>query len=244
MSTTEEMKIKSDTNRNILGTNREKKNKINEVKTANNEELVTKKTFPLINIRQISTLSESVVNYFAIGICLFIYGCHGLKWFNIEEEKNKQFYLGYFLISGIVLYIVGVINWYEGKELIFLLDFILSFLFIAIFLKNQNHFYDYMTNISTADDKLEGIFYILFFSFLLIIGISSKDKGIAYIIDYAALFVAYIFLFAYKFFRNDIIEKIDYYMFIVTGAFFWITGIFKILDNMMNASILVVQPTD
>ena len=244
MSTTEEMKIKSDTNRNILGTNREKKNKINEVKTANNEELVTKKTFPLINIRQISTLSESVVNYFAIGICLFIYGCHGLKWFNIEEEKNKQFYLGYFLISGIVLYIVGVINWYEGKELIFLLDFILSFLFIAIFLKNQNHFYDYMTNISTADDKLEGIFYILFFSFLLIIGISSKDKGIAYIIDYAALFVAYIFLFAYKFFRNDIIEKIDYYMFIVAGAFFWITGIFKILDNMMNASILVVQPTD
>ena len=210
MSSTEEMKLKSETNRSIIEAKKGMKNKINKDKTKNNEELIIKKTSPLINIRQLSSLSESVVNYFAIGICLFIYGCHGLEWFNIDEEKNKQFYLGYFVISGVILYIIGVINWYEGKELIFLLDFILSFLFIAIFLKNQSHFYDDITNISTGDDKLEGIFYILLFSFLLIIGVSSKDKGIAFIIDYAALFVTYIFLFAYKFFRNDIIGKIDY----------------------------------
>ena len=244
MSSTEEMKLKSETNRNIIEIKKEKKNKIKEEKNIINEKLVTNKGSPLINIRQISFLSESVINYFAIAICLFIYGCHGLEWFNVDEDKNKQFYLGYFLISGGVLYIIGIINWYEGKELIFLLDFILSFFFIAIFLKNQIHFYDYMIDISTGDDKLEGVFYILLFAFLLIIGISSKDKGIAYIIDYAALFVTFIFLFAYKFFRNDIIGKIDYYMFIVTGALFWITGIFKILNNMMDSSIIVFEPTD
>ena len=244
MSTSEELKLKSDTNRNIIENQKEKKNKIKEEKTTINEDLVTNKTSPLVNIRQISSLSESAINYFAIGICLFIYGSNGLEWFNINEEKNKQFYLGYFLISGGVLYIFGVINWYEGKELIFLLDFILSFVFFAIFLKNQNHFYDYITNISTGNDKLEGIFYILLFTFLLIIGISSKDKGIAYIIDYATLFISFVFLFAYKFFKNELIGKIDYYMFIVTGALFWITGILKILNNMMDSSIIFFEPSD
>ena len=239
MSNTEEIKLESGTNRKIIEIRKEKKNKNKEQKIQINEDLVTKKKYPLVNIRQISSLSESAINYFVIGFCLFIYGCHGLGWFNIDEEKNKQFYLGYFLLSGGVLYIIGVINWYEGKELIFLLDFILSFLFIAIFLKNQNHFYDYITNISNGDDKLEGIFYILLFTFLLIIGISSKDKGIAYIIDYAALFISYVFLFVYKFFKYNIIGKIDNYMFIVTGALFWITGIFKILNlNRLKESKL------
>lgn len=206
----------------------------NEDKAKINVESTKRSDNPLIHYRQISFLSESVINYLAIGICLFIYGCHGLKWFNINDETYKQFYLRYFLISGIILYVIGILNWYHGKGHVFLIDFSLSFLFITFFFKNQNNIFGYVSNFSIDDDKLEGIFCILYFCLIFIIGISSKGEGFLIIIDYAALFVTYIFLFAYKFFRNNIIEKIDYYMFIVSGALFWITGIFQIIRNIYD----------
>ena len=59
MSSTEEMKLKSETNRKIIEIKKEKKNKIKEEKTTTNEKIFTNKTSPLINIRQISSLSES-----------------------------------------------------------------------------------------------------------------------------------------------------------------------------------------
>ena len=57
----------------------------NDVKTTINEE-IKHRIDPLVHIRQIPSLSESVINYFAIGICFFIYGCHELEWFNINDE--------------------------------------------------------------------------------------------------------------------------------------------------------------
>ena len=216
---------------------KEKKQKttkpLNGDKISINVDFLNERANSLIHIRQLSFLSESIISYLAIGICLFIYGCHGLKWFDINDDNYKQFYLGYFLISGLVLYVIGIMNWYEGKEHVFLIDFSLSFLFITLFLKNQNNIFGDISNYSNNNnDKLQGIFYILFFCLILVIGISSKEKGFVLIIDYATLFISYIFLFAYKFFRNNIIETIDYYMFIVSGAFFWITGIFLIIQNI------------
>ena len=217
--------------------------KINKQKTSINEEKLPKISEPLIYIRQISFLSESIINYFSIGICLFIYGCHGLKWFNANNEKYKNFFIGYFLISGISLYFMGIINWYEGRELIFIIDFIFSFLFIALYLKYQQIF-GYISDFSTNNDKLEGIFYILLFCFLLIIGISSKDNGIAFIVNCGTLFVSFVFLFVYKFSKNNKIAQIDYYFFLVSGVLFWVTGIFKLLANLMNYSTIFFELYD
>ena len=220
-------------------------NKNNDDKTTINEEEINNLIYPLIHVRQIVVISESFINYSAIGLSFFIYGCYGLEWFKIAEEEYKSFFLGYFLISGICLYIIGIFNWYEGKELIFLVDLILSFFFICLFLKNQ-----YLGNISDYlgaydNDKIQGIFYILFFCFILIIGISSKEKGIIYIIDYAVLFVTFVFLFAYKFFKNDIIKTIDCYMFIVCGCLYWITGLLKFCNSLMvNKNIIFFEPSD
>ena len=219
------------------------KKKINEQKTKIIKETLSKNSEPLIYIRQISFLSESIINYFAIGLCLFTYGCHGLKWFNTNNEKYKHFYFGYFLISGISLYVMGIINWYEGRDLIFILDFIFSFFFFALFLKNQQIF-GYISDFSTNNDKLEGIFYVFIFCFLLVIGISSKDKGIAFIINCGALFVSFIFLFVYKFSKNNKVAQIDYYLFIICGVLFWTTGLFKLLTNLMNYSTIFFELYD
>ncbi len=84
----------------------------------------------------------------------------------------------------------------------------------------------------------------MLFCLILVIGVSSKEKGLLYIIDYAVLFITYVFLFAYKFFKNDIIKKIDCYMFIVCGALYWITGILKILNSSLKTNIKILDPSD
>ena len=93
-----------------------------------------------------------------------------------------------------------------------------------MFLPFVNYVDDYNNN------KLQGLFYILLFCFLLIIAISSKNKKIIYCIDYGVLFVTFVLLFEYKFFKTKIIKTIGGYAFIVSGALFWITGILKLFN--------------
>ena len=113
-----------------------------------------------------------------------------------------------------------------------------------LFLKNQNlgSISDYLGTYN--NDKLQGIFYIMLFCLILVIGISSKEKGLIYIIYYAVLFISYVFLFAYKFFKNDIIKTIDCYMFIVCGALYWITGVLKMLNSSLKNNIKILEPSD
>ena len=216
---------------------------VNDDRTTIDEEIKHKFT-PLINIRKETGLSGSIINYLAMGICYVVYGLYHLGWLKVDQDKNKDFYLAYFLVASICLYITGVFNWYEGKELIFLIDFIMSFLFMTLYLKSQT-LENLAGKVSENDsDKLQGIFYILLFCFILVIGISSKEKGILYIFDYAVLFITYVFLFAYKFFKNEWIKKIDFYIFIICGALFWITGIIKILNSVISGAIPIVEPSD
>ena len=194
---------------------------------------------PLINIRKVSNLSDSVINYFLISISLFMYSAYNLGWFDLKN--SEKFVVGYYIFAGVSLYIIGILSWYEGKELLFLFDFIFSFFFIILFLKN---------NIKDMGDgqneKLEGLFYILFFAFILIIGLSAKEKGIIFIINYAILFVGFVFLFADKFFKaNKWIKYVYSYVFIVSAGLLWITGILKLINNgLINKSISILEPTD
>ena len=184
-----------------------------------NKELVhNRNQLPFLNIRKISTLSDSVINYFVISISLFIYSAYNFGWFDLKN--SDKFVIGYYIFYGISLYIIGVLNWYEGKELLFIFDFIFSFYFIILFLKKK-------INIEEVENlKLEGLFYILFFAFILIIGISAKDKGIIFIINYGVLFFGFVFLFADKFFNNNKVVKYIYcYSFIVSAGLLWIIGV-------------------
>ena len=196
----------------------------------------------LINYRKISNLSDSTINYFVISITLFINSATELDWFKLKENVN--FSLSYFLFAGVCLYIVGILNWYEGKELLFLFNFIFSFYFLSFFFCKNLYFDNIPEKNDNDNDKLQGIFYILFFAFLLIIGLSAKTKGIIYVIDYAVLFLGFVFLFAYKYFGNKVIKYIYSYIFIVAAALLWVTGILKLINNGLSKSISFLDPTD
>ena len=209
--------------------------------TVENEEII-KTITPLVNMRRITIVSDSIINYFSIGVCFVIYGLYGLEWLKVSEEKNRSFYLGYFLVSGIILYVIGIFDWYEGKELIFLIDFIYSFYFISLFL-TENGIIKTKNNIENI--KMHGTFYAILFSLIICIAISSKNKGKIYIIDYIVLFLGYLFLFFYKYIKTDWGEKVYAFIFIVAGGLFWITGLLKIIDNgISESSIGLLQPSD
>ena len=89
-----------------------------------------------MDVRKISTLSDSIINYFSIGVCFFLNSAYNLGWFKIKDGNNSVSIFTYFLIAAGVLYIIGIMNWYEGKEILFLFDFVLCFYFLTIYFKN------------------------------------------------------------------------------------------------------------
>ena len=207
-------------------------------KTEEQKIIVPKPFIPLIRYKKVIDYA-SVINYFAISISLFVFGVINLEWF--KSNSNTAFYSGYFLFSGLVLYFLGVLNWYEGKELIFLIDFIYSFYFIALFMRESK------TLSITEDDnnKMQGSFYVVFFCLIICITISYKNKGKIYIINYVVLFVGYLFLFFNKYIETEWGKKVYSFIFIVSGALFWITGLLKTIDNgLADTSISILQPSD
>ena len=198
--------------------------------------------FPYIVYRKYPFVSTSIINYLAIGICLLVYGITNLEWFN--SNANIDFYIGYYLFSGIILYIIGIINWYEGKELIFLIDLIYSFYFICLFLL-ENKTLEIFKITKNDNDQLHGTFYLIFSCLIICISISNIRKGKIYLINYAILFFGYLFLFFHKYIDISWAIKVYSIIFIVSGALFGIIGLLKIIDSgLENSSIFILEPTD
>ena len=86
---------------------------------------IKKEQIPKMNIKKLSNLSDSIINYFVISICLILHSAFNLNWFNLKE--NSKFCFTYFIFAAVILYIIGIINWYEGNFFFYL---ILFFLFI------------------------------------------------------------------------------------------------------------------
>ena len=206
----------------------------NEISNNNKEK---KKPEIKMNVRKILTLSDSIINYFSIGVCFFLNSAYNLGWFKLKD--NTKFLFTYFLFAGLVLYIIGIMNWYEGKEILFLLDFILCFYFLTLYFKEGHYKYildDMSNNIIDKYNnnfEIQEVFYILIFCLFFVMGFSAFRKGLIYIINYFILFIGFLFLFIHCYFdqEKDWINKVYSYLFIVSGALMWIIGILKIINQ-------------
>ena len=218
-----------------------------EQKPKNDIEIGMKKKFiPLINYKINPLLSSSILNYMTIGISLAIFGCAKREFFKLHI--HPEFCQKYYFISGIILYISGILDWYEGKELLYLVDFVLAFYFESLYLfeiRNKTNYYFRIFGGLDENEKLHGTFYIILFLLFLCIAISYKNKGKFYIVDHAVLFIGFIFKFLHKYFGSEWIEEAYSYIFIVTGALFWLTGLLKMIDNFLtNFSLKFLYPSD
>ena len=206
----------------------------NEISNNNKEK---KKPEIKMNVRKILTLSDSIINYFSIGVCFFLNSAYNLGWFKLKD--NTDFLFTYFLFAGLILYIIGIMNWYEGKEILFLLDFILYFYFLTLYFK-EGYYNDILNDMNdniidkyNNNFEIQEVFYILIFCLFFVMGFSAFRKGLIYIINYFILFIGFLFLFIHCYFdqEKDWIKKVYSYIFIVSGALMWIIGILKIINQ-------------
>ena len=114
---------------------------------------IKKEQIPKMNIKKLSNLSDSIINYFVISICLILHSAFNLNWFNLKE--NSKFCFTYFIFAAVILYIIGIMNWYEGKELLFLFDFIFSFYFLTLYF-NENYKTFFTPDFDDGSDKNDG----------------------------------------------------------------------------------------
>ena len=155
----------------------------NEISNNNKEK---KKPEIKMNVRKILTLSDSIINYFSIGVCFFLNSAYNLGWFKLND--NTDFLFTYFLFAALILYIIGIMNWYEGKEILFLLDFILCFYFLTLYFKEGHYKYilndmnDNIIDKNKDNFEIQEIFYILIFCLFFVMGFSAFRKGLIYII--------------------------------------------------------------
>ena len=228
----EEQKIRNDDKITNVSEEINKKNDI-EIRI-NNDQII-----PLINYKLIPILSSSILNYLAIGISSAIYGCKELNFFKLESKLS--FYSKYYFISGIVLYISGILDWCNGKDLLYLVDFILSFFFLSEYLSDIK---DFIIE-SPENEQLRGTFFVAMFLLFLCIAVSYIKKGKFFIVPHASIVVGFVFLFLYKYFEVGWIKKAYSYIFIIIGGLFWITGLLKMIDNLkINDSLPFLAPSD
>ena len=228
----EEQKIRNDDKITNVSEEINKKNDI-EIRI-NNDQII-----PLINYKLNPILSSSILNYLAIGISSAIYGCKELNFFKLESKLS--FYSKYYFISGIVLYISGILDWCNGKDLLYLVDFILSFFFLSEYLSDIK---DFIIE-SPENEQLRGTFFVAMFLLFLCIAVSYIKKGKFFIVPHASIVVGFVFLFLYKYFEVGWIKKAYSYIFIIIGGLFWITGLLKMIDNLkINDSLPFLAPSD
>ena len=229
-------------------TNIENNDKITNISAEKNDDdnaiNVKKRVIPLIHYKLNPILSTSILNYLSIGISLAIFGCDKKNFFKLQGHRPLR--INYYFVSAIILYISGIFDWIDGKELLFLVDFILSFYFFSLYFREETEKKLALTiAIESKNDELQGTFYVTLFLFFLCIAVSYKNKGKFYIIDYSVLVLGFIFLFLHRYFDAGWMEDAYSYIFIADGILFWISGLLKMIDNVMNNhSIVLISPTD
>lgn len=212
--------------------------KINEVNLANplDDKMIKVAQNTLINYSQIPNLSESIINLFLIAASLFLYGLYTLNL--VSFENNLIFTKTFMLISGIIIYIIGIYDWYKGHGLCCIINFSYGLLFI-----------NYYVTISSIDvvkepnDRLQGTFYVLILVLFLTLMVGTKnEKTLMLAFNLFFTVIGFVFLITYKYLKNKKrwVKTVYGYSFLIDGGLFWITGLMKFFNFLANRSAIPI----
>ena len=226
------MSIKLDSN-NIQ--KKEEKNELYQKEKKEKNDLIK---LPIINIKKSSFFPTASYFYLFISIGLFILGCQNTGWC----EYGSTFINSAFLFIGICHYILGLYDWYQGYNLLYMQNIIFGIWYMSFFfnnfeingIKKPKHIFSYF----------QGIIDLIMLFFVSTIVLLVKGKGIAYTIDYFLLFFCFTFL-AMSGYSSDypIVIKIGGYIYFTSFVLFWLTGISLIINDVFNNKIIsFVEP--
>ena len=204
-----------------------KKIQINKEKLFSTLEKIQSHVF---HVRSVNQLSDSIINYFTMAIGLFMYGI--IHADIIVNDNNKQFLYYYIAFAGFAQIGLGIYDWYKGKTLTLLVNFLFGFLFISWFFKFYYILHPEGGEVN-EDELYEGTLYILWFALSGFLIVAVKNKGIFYSLDYLVIASAFVFLFVDKYANQNWLKKAYGYTFLISGCLFWITGVLRFINSSL-----------
>ena len=184
----------------------------------------------VFHVRNVNQLSDSILNYFTMAVGLFIYGI--IHADIIVNDNSKLLLYFYIAFAGFAQIGLGIYDWYKGKTLTLLVNFLFGFLFISWFFKFYYILHPEGGDVN-EDELYEGQIYILWFALSAFLIVAVKNKGILYSLDYLVIAVAFVFLFVDKYANQKWLKKAYGYSFLVSGCLFWITGLLRFINSTL-----------
>ena len=191
-----------------------------------NKKFEQKKILPEVKIQLSIIYSTSIYSYFLISFGLFILSCN-CAW----SEYGSTTLPSSFLFIGIFEYILGIYDFYQGNNLLFIQNIIFGIRYINFFL---NYFeINGLKRTKILFSNMQGVIDFIMFAFVSIFSLKIKGRGILYFIDYFLLLISTAF-FILSGYAGDynIIIKISGYILFITSISFWITGIFLVINDI------------
>ena len=184
---------------------------------------------PMVNYYKTVNFGYSVPNFFALAMGLYMFAAPMMGWIDYESPT-----LGTALMfGGICNYLIGFYDWYQGRTMLSVVDFLFGILHLvyyytadlgkySIWVPNEYHTY------------MQGVFYCLWFFILIFIIISTKDRGCMHSMYMFLLAFASIFLIVWHFSKRTWPRKVAGYIIFVASILIWYTGLGRLMGNLFH----------
>ena len=203
--------------------------------------------FPMVNIRRTSNLAVAPINTFSLAIMLFMFAAPLMHWCSL---KSPTFGVS-LACGGVCLYIMGIYNWYQNKNILCFIDFMFSFLNLLIC-------YFVRTVEDKSDEKLVAIFenYMIATFFVLILvalaalAVASKKKGLIHLVYLGLLILSDVFIIVwiYRFEKGDKhlkrLRKVAGYFMFVASLALWYTGVGRFINEIFHTNMIPLVEQD
>ena len=223
-------------NDNKVINNENRNNKI-EIKEKINKNEIKIKNIPKVKIKEYINFPTSIYSYFLISFGLFALSCN-CAW----NEYGTTTLPSIFLFIGLFQYILGIYDFYQGNNFLFIQNIIFGIRYINFFL---NYFeINGLKRTKNIFSSIQGVIDFIMFSFLTIFSMIIKGKGIIYFIDYFTLLISNAF-FVLSGYAEDykIIIKITGYLLFFNSIIFWLTGMCLVINDISQKKyIKFVEP--
>ena len=177
--------------------------------------------------RNTTSLGPSVVNWFALAAGYALYSFPLMGWFNMGSPVP----ITLLIFAGIILYILGIYDWYKGKTAAMIINFVFGLVFLRIPLTST---YSSATGIPPEEEfrsKIEGTFYIFIFVLLLVLAYAVSKGSYIYLITIFLWIIGYMLLLMWEYSDNYRIRKAAGYFFFFSAIVDWVIGTCHLMNS-------------
>ena len=213
----------------------------------NDINIINSLRFPLINIRRTSNLAVAPINTFSLAIMLFMFAAPLMHWCSL---KSPTFGVS-LACGGVCLYIMGIYNWYQNKNLLCFIDFMFSFINLLLC------YFIYNITDKTEDNivhKFENYMIATFFVLILValaaLAVAAKKKGIIHLVYLGLLILSDVFIIVwiYRWKKGDKhlkrLRKVAGYFMFVASLALWYTGVGRFINEIFHTNMIPLVEQD